>query len=91
MRIYLHLDRDEIREKIPYELVAEIFARGIVKTGKAKRIFNEMFDESEKKRIYELRSKATAWAFRTGAPDKTHLTVDTLMLWQKLAEYCMRL
>ena len=90
MKVYLHFDRDEIREKIPYELVAETFARDIHKTGKAKRIFNEMFDESEKTKIRELRQKARVWAFTTGTPESIRLTTKTLMLWMKLAEYCMR-
>ena len=91
MKLYLHLNRDEVREKIPYELVAETFAREIHKTGRGKRIFNEMFDESEKTKIRELRSKASAWAFRTGCPDNIKITPKTLALWYKLAEYCMRL
>ena len=80
-------------QKIPYMLIAETFARGsgVTKTGRGKRIFNEMFDDSEKAKIRELKGKANKWAFITGVPESIKITMKTYALWQKLAEYCMRL
>lgn len=91
MKPYLYMKQDEIQKNIPYQLVAETFAREVHKTGKGKRIFNEMFAEFEKESIRELRRKATKWAFQTGAPRELKLTLTTLSLWMRLADYCMRL
>lgn len=91
VKTYMYLDRDEIQKNIPYMLVAETFAREIHKTGRAKRIFNSMFDESEKRKIQEMRRQAYSWALVKGVPDELKLTTKTYFLWHKLAEFCMRL
>lgn len=91
MKVYIELSREEIHNQIPYALVCETFETGITKTGKGKRIFNDMFAESEKRPARELTRTAKRWTLGTGVPDFVRIRPTTLSLWHKLGDYCMRL
>lgn len=91
-RVYVEYTHDEAAREIPYMLVAETFERERHKTFTGKRIFKEMFTtESERNKIREMARQAKKWALITGVPLKgVRMTVDTWSMWQRLADYCMR-
>jgi len=92
VRVYVEFDHDEIREKIPYLLVAETFSRGSrpTQTGRGKRLFKEMFPTSrEQEHVRELVRIARSYTYLKGAPRELKMTTDTYDLWLKLAQYCM--
>lgn len=92
MKIYIEMTQKEVQNTIPYALICETFERGIVKTGKGKRIFNDMFlTESEKRSARELVRTAKRWTIGTGVPYFVKMRPTTLSLWQKLGDYCMRI
>lgn len=90
-RVYLKLDREEIRRLIPYDLICETYSREIFRTGRAKRIRKEYFTPEEWTRCMELARLACKWALRTGAPEEITITAHTLALWERLAAYCMEI
>lgn len=90
--MYLEFEGNEITSSIPYNLIAETFNRGSRpnKTGLGKRLFNEMFDESEKESLYKIIRTAKKYAM-SGCPNKVKMTPKTYDLWQRLAKYCIEL
>ena len=88
MNFYIALNRDEIRERIPYALVAETMSSSIWGTGRRKRLMKEYFTKSETEAIYRLHKQAYTWHLRTGVPDEVKMSVQTYYLWQKLANFC---
>ena len=91
-RVYVEYTHDEATREIPYMLVAETFERERHKTFTGKRIFREMFTtESERRKVGELVKQAKKWALITGVSrGGVRMAVDTWSMWQRLADYCMR-
>lgn len=90
MKAYCMMDFDyDDKEKIPYPVVCETVSSAKWETGKRKRLYNEYFTESERKRIPELCRLARKWYLVTGFPiEGTTMRTDTFILWNKLAEFC---
>ena len=91
VKTYIILNREEIQTQIPYALVCETMSGAKWNTGKRKRLMKERFTESEREKIYKLHKQAHSWHLRKGVPDELKLTVKTLLLWQKLANFCYEL
>lgn len=91
-RVYVEYTQDEVVREIPYMLVAETFERKRHKTFTGKRIFKEMFiTQGERSKVREMVRQAKIWALGTGVPlGGVRMTVDTWSMWQRLADYCMR-
>lgn len=91
MELYISLNQDEIRERIPYAIVAETMSSAVWNTGKRKRFMKQCFTEAEIKATYRLHKQAYNWYLRKGVPDEVTMTVKTYLLWQKLANFCCEL
>ena len=91
MKLYLSFNSDEIREQIPYAIVAETMSRSVWNTGRRKRLMKIYFTESEITAIYRLHRIAYDWYLRKGVPDEVKITLDTYALWHKLASFCCEL
>jgi hypothetical protein len=88
---YITLNRDEINQQIPYALVCETMSGAKWNTGKRKRLMKERFTEAEREKIYKLHKQAHNWYLVKGVPDELKLSVKTMLLWQKLANFCYEL
>jgi hypothetical protein len=51
----------------------------------------ERFTEAEREKIYKLRKQARSWHLIKGVPDELKLSVNTMLLWQELANFCYEL
>lgn len=91
VKTYITLNRDEIRAQIPYALVCETMSGAKWNTGKRKRLMKERFTEAEREKIYKLHKQARSWHLVKGVPDELKLSVNTMLLWQKLANFCCEL
>ena len=91
VKTYITLNRDEINQQIPYAVVCEVMSGAKWNTGKRKRLMKERFTEAEREKIYKLHKQARSWHLVKGVPDELKLSVNTLLLWQKLANFCYEL
>ena len=89
MEFYISLNQDEVRERIPYAIVAETMSSSVWNTGKRKRLMKQCFTEAEIKATYRLHKQAYNWYLRKGVLDEVAMTVKTYLLWQKLANFCV--
>ena len=90
LQFYITLDHDEIQKDIPYRLIAETTRRSVWDTGKRRRLFDQEFDTFERGACLSIIAQAKAWE-KNGAPEKTSLSVFTLSLWERLADFCAQL
>ena len=88
MNFYISLNQDEIRERIPYALIAETMSGARWGTGKRKRLMKKFFTESEIDAIYRLHKQAYSWYCVKGVPEEVKMSINTYHLWQKLANFC---
>ena len=91
MEFYISLNQDEVRERVPYAIVAVTMSSAVWNTGKRKRLMKQCFTEAEIKAIYRLHQQAYNWYLRKGVPDEVTMTMKTYFLWQKLANFCFDL
>lgn len=91
MKLYISLNQDEIRQKIPYTVVCEIMSGAKWNTGKRKRLMKQYFTESEIEATYRLHKQAREWYIYKGVPEEIKMTLQTYDLWQKLANFCCQL
>lgn len=88
---YIVFNADEIREHIPFQLVAETMSRSIWDTGRRRRLMKEQFTEAEIDACYKMHRQAREWYLYKGVPEELKLRPKTLELWWKLAKFCMSL
>lgn len=91
MEFYISLNQDEVRERVPYTIVAVTMSSAVWNTGKRKRLMKQCFTEAEIKAIHRLHQQAYNWYLRKGVPDEVIMTMKTYFLWQKLANFCYEL
>jgi hypothetical protein len=91
VKTYITLNREEIQTQIPYAVVCEVMSGSKWNTGKRKRLMKERFTEAEREKIYKLHKQAYSWHLKKGVPDELKLSVNTMLLWQKLANFCYEL
>lgn len=90
-RVYLYLTHDEVIERIPYGVIAEIRWGRTWGTGKRRRRWLQEFTEQERNHASELFKLAYKWYLKTGVPDEVKMSTKTYCLWIKLAEFCASL
>ena len=88
---YIVMNSDEIRENIPYPVVAETMSGARWDTGKRRRLMKQQFTETERDAIYRLHKQARSWYLIKGVPDELRITPHILALWHKLADFCCQL
>lgn len=89
--LYLSFSREEIKEQIPYAIVAETMSSSKWNTGRRKRLMKEQFIEPEIDIIYRLGKQAHRWHLTTGVPEELKLTLHTFQMWTRLANFCAEL
>lgn len=90
-RFMLVLTDQEIKDQIPYGMICETMLGAAWGTGRRRRAWTEAFTESERQACLRLRNQARQWHLTTGVPDEVTMSLDTLNLWNKLAEFCSSL
>lgn len=91
MTFYIALNSEEVKERIPYPIVAETMSSAVWNTGRRKRLMKQRFTEAEIEATYRLHQQARTWHLYKGVPDEVHMTMKTYDLWQKLAIFCCAL
>ena len=88
---YIEMDYEYVRLTIPYQIIAETTSMSIWETGRRRRLFNQMFNETERKSCYEIIKTAKRFAFRGIPADGMKASAHTLALWRRLADFCAML
>ena len=89
--IFLTLTRDEINTEIPYAIICETMGGSKWNTGKCKKLKREWFSEKEIAQFSRLHQMAYTWYLKKGVPDEIKITTKTLLLFQKLGDFCYSL
>ena len=87
-KLYLSLTHDDVLRMIPYGLIASTRYGGKWNTIRRKKLWDELFSESEKKSASRLFSTAKSWYVVKGVPDSVMMSIHTFDLWLKLGEFC---
>ena len=85
---YIVFDREEVQRRIPYALVAETMGGSRWGTGRRKRLWSQQFTEAEREKAGKLHAQARDWYLVHGVPEEVKMTPKTILLWDKLAEFC---
>lgn len=90
-RIMIVMSRGEIQKEIPYEMICQTMLGAAWETCRRRRLWKEVFTESEREACLKLRNQARKWYLLTGVPDEVTMSVNTFRLWQRLAAFCASL
>ncbi len=90
MRVMIHLDREDC-EKLPYAVICETHDGAYWNTGRRRRMWNQIFTESERNRASDIFKKARSYTLYKGCPDSLVMSKETYLLWQKLGDFCASL
>lgn len=88
MKMMLVLSREEVHREIPYAVICETRESSVWNTSRRRRLWKDMFTETEREAATRLFQMAHRWYLTTGVPDKVTMTLSTMQLWQKLGEFC---
>ncbi len=91
MRALLVFDRDEIEKVIPYKMICETRYGAFWETSRRRRLWTQLFTESERKAASKLFKQAHRWHLVRGLPNEHRMSPSTYRLWCKLAEFCASL
>lgn len=91
MKLYISLNQDEIREQIPFAIIAEAMSGAKWNTGRRRRLMKGLFTEAEIKASYHIHKQAYSWYLVKGVPEEVKMTMNTYRLWHKLAGFCSAL
>lgn len=89
MKTAFIMSKTDIRLQLHYQLVYEATSRGVFKTGRAKRMLEQMFTEDERNIIHNtIIPKARKWSTK-GVPDKDiTITIREFNVWKAFERYC---
>ena len=90
MRFDVILDKEDIREKIPFEIVAEASTRSVWGTGRRKRLMAEVMNKEEMQISEDLIRKAKRWMLK-GLPEEYSMPIHEYTIWMKLEHVCKQL
>ena len=90
-RLMISLSREEIQQETAYPLICQTMCGAAWNTGKRRRRWVAEFTEAERKACYKLKSQAHRWYLSSGVPDEVTMSLSTLGLWKKLADFCASL
>ena len=91
MKALLVFDREEIEKEIPYRMICETRYGHFWETARRRRLWTQLFTESERKAASKLFKQAHSWYLVRGLPDEQKMSPGTYRLWCKLAEFCASL
>lgn len=85
------LNRNEVQQYIPYELICMTRYGARWETGKRRRRWMNEFTDEERNAAGRLFAKAHDWTLSRGVPDVVRMSTKTYGLWQKLGYFCATL
>ena len=88
---YIEMDYEYVRQNIPYQIITETTSMSIWETGRRRRLYNQMFNETERRSLHEIIKTARRFAFRCIPADGMKASAHTLGLWRRLADFCAML
>lgn len=88
LEYYLTLNQDEVKKTIPYALIVETMGGARWNTGRRKRMWRQLFNEEERDMARKLYNRAYKWYLVTGVPEEVKMRPQTLVLWQRLGDFC---
>ncbi len=91
MNLMIELNREEIHEKLAYGMICQTRYGSAWGTGKRKRRWMAEFTEAEREAAKRIFSKSHAMLLTSGVPDSMVMSLKTLALWQKIANFCASL
>lgn len=92
MTVKYVFNRDEIQEKLPYQLISEGTSRSAWNTTSRKQAFNKLFlDENQRELARTIIFNCNRWNLVSGIPDKYECNLEMLRIWSKLAGFCSSL
>lgn len=87
-KIMIAFTADDIRQKLPYMIIAETRFGARWNTMHRRRRWSQEFTESERNAARAIFSKAYSYALTKGVPDSVTMTMNTYSLWQRLGNFC---
>lgn len=90
--ILITMTRDEVNSRLPYRLICETMGSERHWDNRKRRTrWAAEFTEEGREECEKLYRLAYKWYLRTGVPDEVTMSLRTLCLWDKLAEFCASL
>lgn len=84
MNVIYELQPSELHRH--FELIKETFARGIVKTGRGKRLYQQIIPKE-----YRAQAEKVIEMSRTKLKNPRQMTADEILAMRYLIDYCMSL
>lgn len=89
INIMLHLSRDDIIEKLPYDLICTTRESSVWETGKRKRAWLAQFTPEEREASADIFRRAHSMHLTKGVPENgIVMHQKTYDLWQKIGAFC---
>lgn len=88
LKMEFEFERDEVRSKLHYDLVASSIGGSQWNTGTNKRRLKESgFTEDDLAVIKKIYKKCSKWYLETGVPEIVKIPSDEYNVWQRLIFY----
>lgn len=88
MKLVIELDRDEIKDHIPYEIIWATRYSSVWNTMRRKQRWKTEFSGYERERANAMCRQAYNWTCTTGLPETLRMSKGTYDLWQRLGAFC---
>lgn len=89
MELQLMFSRDDVSEILPYELICSTMYSSQWNTGRCFRAFNATFSNDEQAMIQKISRQSHDWYLGRGVPSQVILSPQELVLWHRLAQFCI--
>lgn len=90
-KIMVVFSRDEIQQRLPYEMICITRYGSSWEIGKRKLRWTKEFTELERDSARSIFRKSYLWYLVKGVPNEVSITTETLNLWDKVANFCASL
>lgn len=90
MDVVMRLNREEVKQLLPYLLIAETTSRSVWNTGRRIRKMEMEFTSRERKEIADIIQMSRRWAGH-GAPQEVIMESSMIILWKRLGNFCYEL
>ena len=90
-KVMLTLSSEEIKQQIPYPMICETRFGSTWDTGRRRRAWESQFTVQEREEAETLFRQAYNWHLKKGVPESVTMPSQTLLLWNRIAEFCASL
>lgn len=90
MDVVMRLNGEEIKQLLPYLIIAETTSRSVWNTGRRERKMSMEFTPMEHNDIATIIQTARRWAGH-GAPQEVIMESRMIILWKRLGKFCYEL